>query len=156
MIRTPSMKLLPEVLQDLHLDQERTPSCFRATPQPISEIRKSAKLLFEQSLILMMESQLHELTASLKWHISQMRRGRFVTRCISRRAIPLLFSLRIVVINLRRTHSSRKFIDALAHVYRIKHFLLFPPFRVKRAALVADSKTSRTPWLVFAEHSRYL
>ena len=31
-----------------------------------------------------------------------------------------------------------------------------PPFLVKRAARVACSNTSRTPSLVFAEHSRYL
>src|SRR2546423_174278 len=39
--------------------------------------------------------------------------------------------------------------------YRIKHLSFFF-FFVKSAALVADSKTSRTPWLVLAEHSRYL
>ena len=43
----------------------------------------------------------------------------------------------------------------LGKIYRIKHFLSF--FRlVRRAARVAVSKTSRTPMLVFAEHSRYL
>ena len=47
------------------------------------------------------------------------------------------------------------FIRGLA-IYKIKHFLLFPPLRVSRAARVADSNTSRTPWLVLAEHSRYL
>ena len=39
--------------------------------------------------------------------------------------------------------------------YRIKHLSFFF-FLVKSAALVADSKTSRTPWFVLAEHSRYL
>lgn len=41
-------------------------------------------------------------------------------------------------------------------LYKIEHFLLLPLFRVNRAARVALSKTSRTPWLVLAEHSRYL
>lgn len=39
-------------------------------------------------------------------------------------------------------------------VYRIKHFF-FSFFLVSSAARVACSKTSRTPSLVLAEHSRY-
>ena len=43
----------------------------------------------------------------------------------------------------------------IAQDYKIKHLSFFF-FLVRRAARVADSKTSRTPWLVLAEHSRYL
>lgn len=39
-------------------------------------------------------------------------------------------------------------------IYRIMHFF-FSFFRVRRAARVACSNTSRTPSLVLAEHSRY-
>ena len=39
-------------------------------------------------------------------------------------------------------------------VYKIRHFFL-SFFRVSSAARVACSKTSRTPSLVLAEHSRY-
>jgi hypothetical protein len=41
------------------------------------------------------------------------------------------------------------------NVYKIKHFFDFFSFRVRRAARVACSNTSRTPSFVFAEHSRY-
>lgn len=45
-------------------------------------------------------------------------------------------------------------------VYRTRHFDFLPDFlpgpALSRAARVADSKTSRTPSLVRAEHSRYL
>ena len=41
--------------------------------------------------------------------------------------------------------------------YKIRHFFLpLPSFLVSSAARVACSKTSRTPSLVRAEHSRYL
>lgn len=39
--------------------------------------------------------------------------------------------------------------------YKTVHLDFFFSFRVSRAARVACSKTSRTPSLVFAEHSRY-
>ena len=40
-------------------------------------------------------------------------------------------------------------------VYKTVHLDFFFSFRVSRAARVACSNTSRTPSLVFAEHSRY-
>lgn len=40
-------------------------------------------------------------------------------------------------------------------IYKTVHLDFFFSFRVSRAARVACSNTSRTPSLVFAEHSRY-
>lgn len=45
--------------------------------------------------------------------------------------------------------------DCVLFVYKISHFFFFG-LLVRSAARVACSKTSRTPSLVLAEHSRYL
>jgi hypothetical protein len=57
---------------------------------------------------------------------------------------------------IRKVEHIQKWV--LDNAQRIKHFLGFLVFPevVVRAARVADSKTSRTPSLVLAEHSRYL
>jgi hypothetical protein len=65
---------------------------------------------------------------------------------------PQLFLLLLLMARLQRLQRRR---TCPRPPYKIRHFFVFFSFRVSRAALVACSKTSRTPSFVFAEHSRY-